>query len=343
MSVNETVLALIRPVPDLDMLEGEPAVAVAAAEAAVAAPPGVGAIGSFATEVPLPATGTWSAPGHGGPQADLALTAPENGLPLLFVEVDNGHETPEVIAGKFEKYARFYRRRLRDAGGKETSTSFWETRWPPGRQRPEAHPPVLVVFNQIGQRPVRAVTKRVAELTRHLWAGSWEYEREYHTYDERIPIVTTTLDLLRQHGPSGPAFWRLGRPERQSLTDAVETRRRAEHEERMAREKREREARRPACADCGTSLTDDRWRHLDPDSWFGHPTAQWRGQDTHSTRPLRCDPCEEQDSRRRQKVMDEAAAKAARTAEEKQRRLEEETEAEEALYRARRFPLPLRH
>ncbi|MET9695043.1 hypothetical protein ABZY81_42870 [Streptomyces sp. NPDC006514] len=76
MAVNETVIAMLRPKPDLRLLTGEPAEAKAAAQAAVDAPAGVGTIASYATEVPLPATGTWGAPGKGTAQADIVLTAP---------------------------------------------------------------------------------------------------------------------------------------------------------------------------------------------------------------------------------------------------------------------------
>ncbi|MFJ9153418.1 hypothetical protein ACIRP7_36390 [Streptomyces sp. NPDC102270] len=30
-------------------------------------------------------------------------------------------------------------------------------------------------------------------------------------YQGKMPIVATTLELLREHGPTGPAFWRFGR------------------------------------------------------------------------------------------------------------------------------------
>ncbi|MFD6181481.1 hypothetical protein [Streptomyces goshikiensis] len=98
MSVNETVIALLRPKPDLQLLTAEPAEAKAAAQAAVDAPAGVGTIASYATEVPLPATGTWGAPGKGGAQADIVLTAPQDGIPLVFIEVDDCHA--EEIAAK---------------------------------------------------------------------------------------------------------------------------------------------------------------------------------------------------------------------------------------------------
>ncbi|MGW2987537.1 replication-relaxation family protein [Streptomyces goshikiensis] len=110
MSVNETVIALLRPKPDLRLLTREPADAKAAAQAAVDAPAGVGTIASYATEVPLPATGSWGAPGKGGAQADIVLTAPQDQVPLLFIEVDNCHETAEEIAAKLLKYSRFFNR-----------------------------------------------------------------------------------------------------------------------------------------------------------------------------------------------------------------------------------------
>lgn len=79
------------------------ALALAAAQAAADAPAGLGAIASYATEVALPATGTWSNPGKGGAQADIVLTAIEEGVPLLFVEfveVDNCYESAQELAAK---------------------------------------------------------------------------------------------------------------------------------------------------------------------------------------------------------------------------------------------------
>ncbi|GHD07377.1 hypothetical protein GCM10010313_26490 [Streptomyces violarus] len=49
---------LLRPKPDLTQLANEPADVLAAAQAAVDAPDGLGTIASYATEVALPATGT---------------------------------------------------------------------------------------------------------------------------------------------------------------------------------------------------------------------------------------------------------------------------------------------
>ncbi|MGW1160510.1 hypothetical protein ACWD48_20290 [Streptomyces sp. NPDC002519] len=54
-----------------------------------------------------------------------------------------------------------------------------------------------------------------------LVEGQWHSDDGYHSYDSRIPIAATTLDLLREHGPAGPAFWRFGRDHRQPLRDAI--------------------------------------------------------------------------------------------------------------------------
>ncbi|MFF8592907.1 hypothetical protein ACF061_15975 [Streptomyces sp. NPDC015220] len=56
MVVNEAVLALLRPKPDLAQLAVEPADVLAAAQAAVDAPDGLDTIASYATEAALPAT-----------------------------------------------------------------------------------------------------------------------------------------------------------------------------------------------------------------------------------------------------------------------------------------------
>ncbi|MFF8716920.1 hypothetical protein ACF07T_36645 [Streptomyces sp. NPDC015184] len=130
-------------------------------------------------------------------------------------------------------------------------------------------------IHQAGKGSADNRTTRVADLTRHHWQGRWHSEDGYRSYDRRIPIVATTLDLLREHGPAGPAFWRFGRDRHQSLLAAVGNPRRDAHlarRRRTAREKErrreerhraEREARRPTCVDCGQKFTDDRWKAVE--------------------------------------------------------------------------------
>ncbi|MCL3995508.1 replication-relaxation family protein [Streptomyces lavenduligriseus] len=84
---------------------------------------------------------------------------------LLFIEVDNCHETAEEIAGKLEKYARFFRRTVKDTDG--TERLMWRTRWsaPATSSGDAAHPPVLLVFSRIGERNPDRTIARLHELT----------------------------------------------------------------------------------------------------------------------------------------------------------------------------------
>ncbi|MFD3939910.1 replication-relaxation family protein [Streptomyces sp. NPDC058611] len=305
MAVNETVIAMLRPKPDMAKLADDPPEVRAAAQAAVDAPGGIGTIASYWTEVPLPATGTWNTPGKGGAQADLVLTAPQDKMPLLFIEVDNCHETAEELADKLEKYARFFRRKIKDTDGKERP--MWRTRWRAADtwSGDRTHPPVLLVFNREGQRNPNRTIPRLAELTRHLWEG--ERQRGgFHEYDGSIPIIATGLPKLREHGPHGPVFVRFGRDHPQSLWEAVGNPRREEAEakardearraqeeyqaqlrrvaaEQAAKKAAEREARRPVCTACGARFTDERWEAASATDW-GVP------KDTH---PHLCDGCKQ--------------------------------------------------
>ncbi|MFD9289670.1 replication-relaxation family protein [Streptomyces sp. NPDC060030] len=304
MSVNETVIALLRPKPNLTRLADDPPHVRAAAQAAVDTPDGIGTIASFWTEVPLPATGTWNTPGKGGAQADLVLIAPQDQVPLLFIEVDNCHETPEELADKLEKYARFFRRKVKDTDGKERP--MWRTRWnaPDTWTGDRTHPPVLLVFNKLGERNPNITVSKLSELTSHLWRG--ERHNGYHLYDGKIPIIATGLGNLIEHGPGGPVFFRFGRDRMQSLREAIGNPRREAAEARSREEARahqeahqakvrraaeeqaavkaaEREACRPVCAGCGAKFTDERWETAKATDW-GTP------KDSH---PHLCDVCKE--------------------------------------------------
>jgi hypothetical protein len=144
---------------------GEPAEAMAAARAFVDAPDGIGSKTSYATEVALPATGTWRNPGVGCAWADIVLTAPEVGLPLLFIEADDCTEDASVIALKFDKYMRHFHRKVKDTGGQDKP--MWRTRWsaPDPQWGDATQPPVLLVFNQVSKRPA---LKQTVEIDRTM-------------------------------------------------------------------------------------------------------------------------------------------------------------------------------
>jgi hypothetical protein len=328
MSVNETILALLRPRPDLALLAKEPPEAVAAARAA-AALPGLGSLGSYFTEVQLPWTGTWSTPGKSGVQADIVVAAPGVRVPLLFVEVDNCFEEAAVLAEKFDKYARFFARRITDTNGQDMP--MWRQKWsaPEARWGDPPHPPVLLVFNQIGPRNAKATMQQVSARTRQHWQGE---PRKHHTaYDDCIPIVATTLDLLREHGPAGSAFWRFGRPDLQPLDDAVgnprkdaaDERRRAQDERQAAQyraeQAAEREAQRPRCRSRGEKFSDQRWTESEKRSW-GEPT------DSH---PKLCGDCKAE-AVEAERVRKAAKKEAARQRREVEKAAQAAAEAEAA-------------
>ncbi|MEU2065202.1 replication-relaxation family protein [Streptomyces sp. NPDC013455] len=264
MTVNETVIALIRPKPNLNKVMREPAEAVAAARAAARAPDGIGTLASYATEVALPVKGTWKNPAIGSARADIVLTAPEAGVPLLFIEADNCTEEAVLIAQKFDKYARFFQRQEKDTDGIEKP--LWRTRWsaPAADEYERVHPPVLLVLHEAGQRSAKNQMARVADLTRHHWQGRWHPDGGYHSYDRCIPIVATTLDQLREHGPAGSAFWRFGRDHRQPLLDAIGNARRDAY---LARRRQAARARQMlSMADAGRLYSGSRAASVEPRS-----------------------------------------------------------------------------
>ncbi|WP_327242287.1 hypothetical protein [Streptomyces sp. NBC_01320] len=59
-------------------------------------PQGLGHLRGWETEVALPVAGTFTTPARGSLRADAVLTAPEDLVPVLFVEVDN-HTTATVL------------------------------------------------------------------------------------------------------------------------------------------------------------------------------------------------------------------------------------------------------
>jgi hypothetical protein len=213
---------------------------------------------------------------------------------------------------------RHFHRKVKDTDGQDKPT--WRTRWsaPDPRWGDATHPPVLLVFNQVGPRPALQQMNNVAELTREQWQGQWA-EGGFRIYNQKMPIVATTLKLLREHGPAGPAFWRFGREDRQSLWDAIGNPRRdaalvrrdEEARRRLAQEIAEREAQRPACADCGSKFTDDRWK--------ASIAVDWGCGDSH---PHLCDDCKAR------------ALEVGRQAEQAERECQEREHQEEEVAQA---------
>jgi hypothetical protein len=225
-------------------------------------PAGLGTIGEFSTEVVLPVTGTVSTPGRGSPRADAVLTAPDQGVPLLFIEVDNGTEGPAVLAEKIAAYRRFGRRQAKDTGGREVP--LWRTMFP--GPATESHPPLALVFTKsMGEDAMWERIRQVADLSRACWRPQWTSPGGYYTapeddrdgyfdYTDTVPVLATTLARLYEHGPHGPIWWRFSRKQLQTLEHALDNpkderaylAREDERRRLQALERQEQERRREA-------------------------------------------------------------------------------------------------
>ncbi|MFD5482744.1 hypothetical protein [Streptomyces hawaiiensis] len=163
---------------------------------------------------------------------------------------------------------------------------MWRPRWwvPDGRHGDQPHPPLLLVCNRVGPCNTDIVIAQMAELTQRHWQGT--ACDGFHMYDGKLPIVVTGMNQLKEHGPAGTVLRCFGRPDNQTLLEAIGNARRVAHDARQqaeyaAREREckeqprcvaeqqpaEREARRPACAGCGTRFTDERWKAVEPAEW----------------------------------------------------------------------------
>ncbi|MET8630861.1 hypothetical protein ABZW30_45485 [Kitasatospora sp. NPDC004669] len=56
--------------------------------------------------------------------------------------------------------------------------------------------------------------------TEDHWRGQ-RWEDEGVTFDGKIPVLGTTMDRLRRHSFLGPIWWRFGRSQWQTVTDAL--------------------------------------------------------------------------------------------------------------------------
>lgn len=237
-----------------------PAQAPAPAAPAPLPPPGLGPLSGWVTEAALPVGGTFISPARGSLYADLVFAAPGDGVPLLFVEVDNGTEGPPILADKIDKYRKFFTRKVTTH---RRESLLWRTVWP---ENPRAgHPPVALVFTKdVGPKAMQARMREVGTLTRAHWRGTWNADHTpqgqkpdgYRDYDQAVPLLATTLRLLAAKGPHGPVWWRYGHHTWQTLEQALdnpddyrayavrdEARRKAADAERDRREQQERSRR----------------------------------------------------------------------------------------------------
>ncbi|MYT71192.1 MULTISPECIES: replication-relaxation family protein [unclassified Streptomyces] len=184
MAVNTTALALLQPRPT----EAQAATLPAVDQNLIAhRPHGIGELDALATEVSLPTAGTDGAPARGSAQADLVLTAPEHGLPALFVEVDRATMTPERVAAKIHRYNAYFNRTDKQL------TSTWRQRW----NAPTGHPVVAFVLTGPSQTTVMNRSRDLMKLLRECEAP--------------FPVLGVPLQRLAERGPWGDTWWNAAR------------------------------------------------------------------------------------------------------------------------------------
>ncbi|MGW3698720.1 replication-relaxation family protein [Streptomyces sp. NPDC005056] len=239
-------------------------------------PRGLGHLRGWETEVALPVTGTFTTPARGSLRADAVLTAPEDLVPVLFVEVDNHTEPAAVVAAKIDRYSRFFRRQVKNDRGRDVA--LWSTLWDDSGRG--GFPPVALVFTKdVGAQARMNRIKAVRDLSRTCWQPRWQKSHSWSSnaseddgwwdFAGTVPVIATHLDQLRTHGPHGPVWWRFGHSDWQPITDALtntgtedeyhareDQRREREAQEERRRQEREeglrrREAGKWPCPSCG--------------------------------------------------------------------------------------------
>ncbi|MFF7216102.1 hypothetical protein ACFZAU_37165 [Streptomyces sp. NPDC008238] len=180
---------------------------------------------------------------------------------------------------------------------------------------------------QVGPKALQARIQEVARLSREHWQGRRCYGPliestgridDYRDYEGAVPVLATTLDQLRQHGPRGKIWWRFGHGSAQVLTDALDN-----PDDRRAYDRRVEQhlaAQRAAWADEERREEDEhqRWRaSLRPCSTCGSKFDPEDGPD-----PARGDECPRCRMQRERAAAEQAEAEAERERERRERRLD---------------------
>ncbi|SHN38327.1 replication-relaxation family protein [Actinacidiphila paucisporea] len=250
------------------------------------APAGMGGLEAWRTEVPH----ALSSSGKRNVRSDAVFQDKAAGVPLLMVEVDRATEPAHVLADKVGSYADLYARRVRPPGmpstgrgtiGDLNTVPFWETLYP--RTGLPGWPPLAIVLTGAGPTALDNRMRAVAQLSREFWAGTEHADYGYRAtapedgdfyldFTAKVPLVITTLDLLQQHGPMGPVWFRVAQyrgtqpePLLQALTDthtAAEYRQRRKQRKRAAEAAEAEKQRREAAEQ---RLLDEQWKRSE---WF---------------------------------------------------------------------------
>ncbi|WP_267905313.1 replication-relaxation family protein [Streptomyces marianii] len=225
--------------------------------------------------------------------ADLTMRAPDAGVPVMLLEVDRVTEPVDDLVAKLRRYTEWFEllapkadpvkeKAARRQGAAVHDFRLWSRIYPPtGR---EGYPPIAFVFTgkTAAQRESRML--RLEEAGRPFLAGE-PYPGAGITardFNRSVPVVVTELERITADplGAGGAVWRRLGRPDWQTLTDALdnpdgdrlhEMERQEAWRRQAEQEAAEREARRPVCPRCGQKFTDDRWNFVRQ-----HPTQDNR-------------------------------------------------------------------
>ncbi|WP_308199730.1 replication-relaxation family protein [Kitasatospora paracochleata] len=193
MAVNETVAAFV--------LGGS----------APGAAGGVGTVRSWSTETEFLLPG-----GRRKVRPDGVWQVTEIGVPVLMVEVDRSTMAPADVAAKFPRYRELFRVKVRDNDparsglGPADRMVHWCCRTWPAHSR-AGYSPVGLVVTGAGPVALASWQEAVADLSAGCWRGSWWTVRlhdndgdGWREYDDAVPVIVTTLELLAEHGPIGP-------------------------------------------------------------------------------------------------------------------------------------------
>ncbi|MFD0344879.1 hypothetical protein ACFQ0M_00010 [Kitasatospora aburaviensis] len=219
-------------------------------------------------------------------------------MPVLMVEVDRSTMAPERVAAKFTAYRELFRTKVKstdpalaEQDPADRTVHWWRRTYPGPHTRP-GYPPVALVVTGAGPVALANRQEAVADLSAECWRGTgWTVTQDdndgdgLREYDDAVPVLATTLELLAEHGPLGPVWWRYGRPGRHSLLDALENpnNRAAYNQRQKAREKKAHQEHR---VDAHPRLRRLRQRPEEGEHLALRPRRQPRGVDPPTRRPL---------------------------------------------------------
>ncbi|GAA1249349.1 hypothetical protein GCM10009665_45210 [Kitasatospora nipponensis] len=216
---------------------------------------------------------------------------------------------PERVAAKFTAYRELFRTKVKSTDpalaeqDPADRTVHWWRRTHPGPHTRPGYPPGALVVTGAGPVALAGRQEAVADLSAECWRGTgWTVTQDdndgdgWREYDDAVPVLATTLELLAEHGPLGPVWWRYRRPGRHSLLDALENpdNRAAYNQRQKAREKKARQDHREwmrtlARADCGNIPKEESTWHYGPDGnrveWTHQPGGRcWTCHQEHTER-----------------------------------------------------------